>query len=107
MFNHPLLLFLVFLISLPKYTLPCTYRSVSPCNGHGSCTRSGTCLCDLFYYGNECESVVQQNARVSIVQTGISQGDLAGIIIGWMFGIFFLIGLVFNIDDIRINFKIF
>lgn len=38
--------------------------------------------------------VVEQNKRVKIVQTGITQGDLAGIIIGWMFGIFILIGIV-------------
>lgn len=34
----------------------CSYNSSAGCNNHGVCTRTGTCLCDLYYYGVNCES---------------------------------------------------
>lgn len=104
-------IFILFFFLQKTYCYDCTYPNSLDCNNHGKCTRSGTCLCDLYYYGVKCENgikktqifsillkknikVINETHRVHIIETGISQGDLAGIIIGWMFGIFFLIGLV-------------
>ena len=57
MFPSKIKSFLIFLI-FPCYVFNqvCTYQNSTGCNNHGKCTKSGTCLCDLYYYGVNCES---------------------------------------------------
>ena len=46
------------LFNLPSGVLnqACKYLNSTDCADHGKCTRTGTCLCDLFFYGINCES---------------------------------------------------
>ena len=62
--------------------------SDTPCNGNGLCTKDSICLCNSFYRGNSCEL---KSEDVKFVKTGISHGALAGMIVGWILGVFLII----------------
>ncbi len=56
-----MLKYVIFFLSLfdrPSGVLnqACRYLNSNDCTNHGKCTRTGTCLCDLFFYGINCES---------------------------------------------------
>lgn len=49
------LLFLLLVFPKQSFIMACSYTNTTACNLQGKCTKSGTCLCDLFYYGDDCE----------------------------------------------------
>ena len=91
-----------------QVTIGCK-ASATPCNNNGICTKDSICLCNRYYSGDACENginylncignlivfiVVSDDKKVSFVEGGISQGALAGIIVGWILGTFAIIAIL-------------
>ena len=49
-------IFILFFLLQKTFCYDCTYPNSLDCNNRGKCTKSGTCLCDLYYYGVKCEN---------------------------------------------------
>ncbi|KRX00301.1 hypothetical protein PPERSA_10800 [Pseudocohnilembus persalinus] len=71
--------------------------SDSPCNNKGTCTDQGFCLCDTYYYGQNCEKELSGDSRPEVKQGQIKSGEITGIVLGWIFTvlIIYLGGLFF------------
>jgi hypothetical protein len=76
------------------------------CSQNGSCDIKGFCVCAQFYSGIYCEEYALD--RPEFVNSALTDGGLAGIILAWMIGVPVVIFLVNNVClTLRISTKIF
>jgi hypothetical protein len=69
--------------SMPCYEAVRACEADKTCSGHGACRMDGECQCDPTWFGSNCEK--------EILSGGLSEGGLAGVIIGWIIGMLVLL----------------
>ena len=86
--NRCVLVLLVFLL-FPQstYQYGCL-DDLNYCSANSRCSYQGFCVCDSFYYGDQCEFYIPESRRPSLNRDGaITDGGLAGLILLWILAI--------------------
>lgn len=55
---------------------------INKCTNNTICSDSGLCVCSQYYYGSNCDKVLQNSNTLNIYSTGLSLGSFIGIVVG-------------------------